>query len=348
MPMSETIIYTHFGVSDYLSRTLECASITNPSARRILIGDDQNKNIAHAAGWEAIAAADVRSDMRREFSEAFRRVQGRNHNPIKNGRDWLRYVFERWFIVEAYCAGSRIPYFWHFDSDVMVLTPLAPFSKILREDGVMCTRQCNDTCLNGYVQTAILTDFCQFMLASFRNDAFLNDQQREFDEIHPDYAFTEMRAFHKYCEVGGLRGKGVHLESHFDGWWFDDCISQDDGFEMVRIRAADANRIKDIRFVGDGFYGCRAGKAYRFAALNCSWVPIGVFDWILTRVRAIQQGQKGLNETISGPWLGPRGLPRVGADLRRHAIAMLGAIGFDPGRSRLWAAFRKFRRDRQR
>src|SRR5215471_5287861 len=139
--LSEPIIYTHFGASDYLSRTFECATITNPSARRVLLGDDQNKNVGHAAGWDFIAAADVQSDMRREFSEVFRWVQGRNHNPTRNGRDWLRYVFERWFIVEAYCTGSHIPCFWHFDSDVMILTQLVSFSRILREDSVVCTRQ---------------------------------------------------------------------------------------------------------------------------------------------------------------------------------------------------------------
>jgi hypothetical protein len=299
--VTETIIYTHFGASDYLSRTLECASITNPSARRILIGDDQNRGIGYAAGWEFIAADEIRSCMRREFSEVFRWVQGKNHNPMTNGRDWLRYVFERWFIVQEYCVRSNISYFWHFDSDVMILAPLSPFSKILHDDGVTCTRQCNDTCLNGYVQTTVLTAFCQFVIALFRDDAFLADQQREFDEIHPDYAFSEMRAFKKYCEV---RGGGVHLESYFDGWWFDDCICQDDGFDMVRLRHVNAYRVKDIWFIGDGFYGYKTGKVYRFAALNCSWVPLGVFDWILLRVRAAQRGKRRPDEAISMQWMG--------------------------------------------
>ncbi len=299
--MSETIIYTHFGVSDYLSRTLECASITNPSARRILIGDDQNMGIGYAAGWEFIAADEICSCMRSEFSEVFRRVQGKNFDPIRNQRDWLRYVFERWFIVEEFCVQSKILHFWHFDSDVMILAPLNPFSKILQDDGVTFTRQCNDTCLNGYVQTTVLTAFCQFVIALFCDDAFLYDQQREFDEIHPDYAFSEMRAFKKYCEV---HGGGVHLENYFDGWWFDDCICQDDGFDMVRLRHVNKYLVKDIWFIGDGFYGCKNGKVYRLAALNCSWVPLGVFDWIRLRVLAAQSGKTLPNEAISMQWLG--------------------------------------------
>src|ERR1700733_15531050 len=95
-PVTETIIYTHYGVSDYLPQTLECASISNPTARRILIGDQVNRNAAKAAGWEHACSGDFQSDLRREFSQVFRWVQGKQHGPLRQGRDWLGYCFERY------------------------------------------------------------------------------------------------------------------------------------------------------------------------------------------------------------------------------------------------------------
>jgi hypothetical protein len=301
--MSETIIYTHYGVSDYLSRTLGCASITNPSARRILIGDDDNRKAAREAGWDFVAADDLQSDQRRQFSEVFRWVQGKEHEPLKSGRDWLGYCFERYLILQAYCAESRIPHFWFFDSDVMITTELSPFGETLRRRGIPYTRQCNDICLKGYIEAPILSGFCPFMVALFKDEKLLAERQRDYDERHQGWAFTDMSAFEIYSRE--KNPDGVHLEAYFEPWWFDDAICQDDDFDMVRIRAVDSNLVKDIRFINGGFYGRRAGKEYRFAAINCSWVPVGVFDWILARVQATQRGKKRPDDAISMPWLGP-------------------------------------------
>lgn len=280
--LPSAIIFTHYGQSDYLARTLECATITNPGIRRVLIGDDTNRDLAVSAGWDHIHLDAVMSDLRTRFNEVFRWVQGPKHDPVKNGRDWLRYVFERWFVVAEYCRAEGIQWFWHFDSDVMVVEDLTRFAENLQQKRILFTRQCNDTCLNGFMSYSVVKDFCEYMIRLFNDPALLQSQQLEFDTLHPDFAFTEMRAFDMYSKV--TEYQGCHLEQAIDGWWFDDSICQDDGFEMNRLGSFGV-LAKRVYFDGSRFYGRRWGERVDFAAINCSWVPTEVFDWILARVR---------------------------------------------------------------
>jgi len=48
------LIYTHFGVSQYLPLTLNAASITNPDRPKYLLGDDSNREVASRSGWAHI------------------------------------------------------------------------------------------------------------------------------------------------------------------------------------------------------------------------------------------------------------------------------------------------------
>ncbi len=300
--MSETIIYTHFGISDYLSRTLECAAFTNPGARRVLIGDQDNISVARAAGWEHVHSEDFQTDLRREFANVFRWIQGKRHGPLRQGRDWLGYCFERYFIIHAYCMASRIRGHWFFDSDVMILVALDQFGTVLRQNGIKHTRQCNDTCLKGYFETETTGNYCQYIIELFKDERFLAEQQRLYNEVHPDWAFTDMTAFDLYVRRNAVQG--VHLEAYFDGWWFDDAMCQDDDFDMVMLRSHEPTRVKDIRFADGKFLGLRMGEQRQFAVLNCSWVPLGVFDWILERVQRPQREVSGPEEKVSEPWFG--------------------------------------------
>lgn len=294
-PLPDAIVFTHYGRSDYLSRTLECATITNPRIRRVLIGDDTNRDLAVSAGWNHIHLDAVTSDLRTRFNEVFRWVQGPKHNPVKNGKDWLRYVFERWYVVAEYCRVEGIQQLWHFDSDVMLVEDLAFFGDVLRQKKIIFTRQCNDTCLNGFVSYTVVKNFCEYIIGLFNDPTLLQSQQLEFETLHLDYAFTEMRAFAMYSKITGYQG--CHLEQAIDGWWFDDCICQDDDFEMRRLGFW-GTLVKRVHFDGSRFYGHRQGGRVDFAAINCSWVPTEVFDWILSRVRqrVLQPGLRASEE----------------------------------------------------
>lgn len=299
---SETIIYTHLGCSDYLSRALECASISNPTAGRILIGDQSNIGVARATGWEYVCSDDLRSDLRREFLETYRLVEGKQHRAVRGGRDWIKYCFERYFIIEAFCKASGVKNHWFFDSDVMILTGLDQFGSVLRQQGVKHTRQCNNTCLKGYFETDVNSGFCRYITELFKDGSLLADFQRQYDQEHPDWAFCDMTAFDLYVRRNAI--PGIHLESFFDDWWFDDAICQEDDFDMVMLRSKKLTKVKDIRFENGIFRGSRFGQKRQFAVLNCSWVPLGVFDWILSGMRRAKTSSNLDEEGIGEYWLG--------------------------------------------
>lgn len=287
------IIYTHYGNTSYLTNSLQCATKSNPCAKRILIGDEFNKKLALEAGWEHYCFEDITSKLRDKFNSVFKIVQGRNHNHMKNGKNWLKYVFERWFIVEEYCRRENISEFWHFDSDVMILKNLDDYAEKLKSNGVNYTKQCNNTCINGYISLDVLRPFLEYTIKLFEDESFLNNQQKEFDEIHQNYAFTEMRAFDIFSKQSNF--KGVHLECYFKDLWFDDCIAQPNGFKTIYLPF---KRVKHVYVDTGGFYGIRQDKKVYFVTINCSWVPDSIFSWILNNLQTDNNGSFGKSFTL--------------------------------------------------
>jgi hypothetical protein len=73
----------------------------------------------------------------------------------------------------------------------------------------------------------------------------------------------------------------LHLASCFskDSVWFDDCVCQDHGFEAVYVEKLGCT-IKDLVTSGAQIIGKKNGRQMSFATINCSWVPIEVFQWV--------------------------------------------------------------------
>jgi hypothetical protein len=139
------LIFTHYGNSFYLPFTLSQASASNPNAHRILIGDSTNSTVAIEYGWDHIDLTELRSAKRDAFNAAFYWVQGSHHNPVRGGKDWLRYVSERFFVIENFCHTQKIEHFWHFDSDTMILHDLACYEHDILEKRIDCTTLCNNS-----------------------------------------------------------------------------------------------------------------------------------------------------------------------------------------------------------
>jgi hypothetical protein len=290
------IIFSHYGNVDYLSKSMLCATLTNPTKRKILIGDSSNRDSALGNGWEHIEFDSITSNLRTEFINNFRYIHGALHPNVKNQGDWLRYVFERWYFTEQFCKENQISQFWHFDSDVMLLEDLRLFEPSLI-DHYDFTTQCNNMCLNGMVKTNVLTEYCRHMIDLFKDEEFLDTQQREFDTINPNYAFTEMRAYHSFSKTPGLQARCCHLESIFDGWWFDDCICQDDEF-LMEFHPLANRLIKKVYFRNGSFIGAHKEHDVRFAAINLSWVPTSLFDWFIKCLQSRKEGASPFNSHL--------------------------------------------------
>lgn len=274
----QIIIYSHYGYSDYLDYSLACAKKTNPLARLIFLGDESNKEIAHKHGWEHFYFENYNGDLNKRFCSAFKHIQGKNHNPIKNGKDWLTYVFQRWFFIENFVAEQNIVRFWHFDSDTMLLRDLEYFAKTL--SSFEFTVQCNNTCLNGLINKEVVSDYCRHICDLFENPDYLAKQQREFDTINPDYAFTEMRAFDDFKTKSNLRW--ANLMIYNDHYVFDDCICQEHGFNMIKL--LNGQLVKYVETNDGNFFGYRDGVKIGFATLNLSWVQLYLFRWVLNAI----------------------------------------------------------------
>ena len=245
---------------------------------------------------------DLASDLRTEFLAYFRVIKGRLHVSPKGDRNWIQYVLERWFIVTAFAKREGITSFWHFDSDVMIVTALDPFEQILSSEGIGYTKQCSGACLNGFISTSVAEQFCRYIIAFFRDEGRLAEYQARFDRDRPTFALTEMETFWHFDEQCGYRG--CHLESHFPGWWFDDVLCEDDGCDVVRMGVF-GPAIKNVKFDGRHFTVGRNGQRIKLAALNCSWLPINVFDWILTRTQIAVSGRSyGHEDSLGSVWPG--------------------------------------------
>ena len=129
------LVFTHYGNTDYLSRTLAAARLTNPSKRLVLIGDAANRQTALAAGWEHVLLDNYESALRTEFLSVFKVIKGKQHISPPGDRNWVQYVLDRWFILTAFAQTEKLGSFWHFDSDVMIATGLYPFEKTLAKKG---------------------------------------------------------------------------------------------------------------------------------------------------------------------------------------------------------------------
>lgn len=269
------IIFSHYGYSSYLEYSLACARKTNPNSKLILLGDQNNVDVALRNGWDHEHADKYKSTMHTRFLRVFRNVSGNKHSNFKKGKNWLRYVFERWFFIEDFLQKNSVERFWHFDSDTMIVDDLESHSNRLSQFDF--TVQCNNMCLNGFIKKDVVTEFCNHICTLFENPEYITKQQYEFDNINPHYAFTEMRAFNDYKKI--TKRPWIHLLHYQRDMVFDDCLCQKHDFETINLPIG--KTIKMMFSQKGSIYGIRRGEDTRFITVNLSWLPDSIFRWVL-------------------------------------------------------------------
>jgi hypothetical protein len=271
------ILFCHYGNSKYLNFTLSAAKLFNPTKRVILLGDHTNRDVASKARAEHYEFRDYDgSEDIAIFDKVYRHVAG---TEFKN-EFWTKFVFKRWFLVHAFLRRSAIRKFWHFDSDTLILADLRHREKSF--DGYDCTEQCNGSCMNGLVTCFEVVDgYVKTINALFQDEQFLNEQRRDL-EIHPAYAFTEMRAYEAYRKRSDIRT--IRLNTIIDQESFDDCICQPHGFETYE-KPLHGQHLKKVFYDGSGRLFCKteAGEFIRMNSFNMSWVPDYLFELILQK-----------------------------------------------------------------
>ena len=274
------IIFIHYGNTPYLRSTLKSSQISNPYKKKILIGDKSNKQVAQENGWTHFELDDLKSEKREKFNSIFYWVQGRYHNPIRAGKDWLRFGFDRFFALESLIIKQKIKEFWHFDSDTMIVRDLSKFEGSIKYAGIDATTLCDGKCQAGYMNAKALEEYTNVIIEDYEDKDFLNSLIIEFTK-RPYLAFVEFRSFVRLIDKGNLHIKQLSSLFSEEGIWFDDCICQRQGFKLFYYPKLSTG-LKDLYFRNNEFL-CKKkdNMEFKFASINCSWVDNHVFNWVI-------------------------------------------------------------------
>lgn len=281
--MDAPIIFCHFGATKYLRYSLVCARIHNADKRIILLGDDANRGLADLAGIEHRQFSELEYGPRlATFDEVYRLIEGEAHKGVRHGKDWINFVFRRWFYIANLASELQFERFWHFDSDNMLFDALSKHEA--KFEHVDCTEQCNGNCINGFVANAGLIDrYLDKILSLFQRQEYLEDQRRLCAE-KAEVAFTEMSAYSTFRLEEDFRR--TRLNMIIDGTSFDDCICQPHGMEMESL--PQRRSIKKVFMHPTGRFfcrECRSQEMIEMQSLNLSWVPRFVFKNVLEHSR---------------------------------------------------------------
>lgn len=275
---SAPLIFIHYGPAGYLPVVLSTARRSNPDKDIYFLGDDTNRKLVSAGVRFFPLQAFRRGDLLADFQKVFVPLAGRAHHYNKTGGvgTWLRFVFERWFIIREFLHEQRISSFWIFDSDTLVAGDLTV--RETRFAGFDATEQCGGCCLNGYVSSRNVVDgYCRKMVELHRRPDYLGAQKRRLEE-HPGLAFNEMDAWQTHRDEAGLKTMALGIPR--DGEAFDDALAITGGWQTATTKVR--GRIPVKRLVCDdhgGFFAFPTGNSdpIRLVTLNLSWLPEYVF-----------------------------------------------------------------------
>lgn len=276
--MSAPLIFIHYGPASYLPIVLKTARRSNPDKEIFFLGDDSNRRFVPKDVCFSPLAELRRDPLLAEFQKVFVPIAGRAHHFNKTGGvdTWLRFVFERWFVVLEFLRSRNIDAFWIFDSDTLIAGNLT--SREARFAGLDGTEQCRGGCLNGYVSSWKVVDgYCRKMVELFTRPGYLESQRRRL-EVHAGLAFNEMDAWQTHRSEAAL--KTVALGTPRDNEAFDDALAITEGWQTAAIKVR--NRIPVKRLAWDsrgGFFAFQKskGEPVRMVTLNLSWLPDELF-----------------------------------------------------------------------
>ena len=289
------ILFIHYGPASYLRSTLRCAKRTNPDKRIILLGDEANRRSADGSAeffpFENFSSGEKSA----RFQQVFQAIQGERHRFSKHGgvETWLKFVFRRWFLIEEFLAREKIDSFWTFDSDTIVLAPLAPRESRFRD--VEGTTQCRGQCLNGWVGSFRLVERYTACTLDLFSDPLFLDAQRERLRAHAGLAFNEMDAFSEFRRRENVVTR--RASEVLDGEAFDDALALAEDYERSPDPILGRIPVKRIWTTPNGgIWAKSAGTAVRLLTCNMSWMP----DYLWEKLEACAETTDKLPRMTAG------------------------------------------------
>lgn len=285
-PNGSPILFIHYGPAHYLRWTLAVARRSHPRKRIILLGDATNESsaqgVAEFVDYESLGG----TQKEREFQRVFQVIQGDRHRFNKaNGVEfWLKFVFRRWFLIEAFLVKEGLDSFWTFDSDTLIFSDLEACDSRFASFEAMT--QCKDQCLNGWVGSKkLVSRYTRSILDQFGDVEYL-DMQKERLKFQAGLAFNEMDAFSEFRRREGV--KTCHGQIPMDGAIFDDALAFLEGYEMAPKKVLAKSAIKRLWTDGCGIFArhLASGEFVRLLTCNMSWMP----DYMWRRVMAASSG----------------------------------------------------------
>jgi hypothetical protein len=164
------IIYFHEGFSPYLPFALSQAARSNPSARIILLGNEQNK--IKGISYEHHMLSDY-SSRHQEFVDSYRHF----HPGCLEDE---RRCIERWIFLAEFVQKHRIEEFLFLDSDTLLF-----------EDVRVLFERCHGydaggtpifTGLCAFLKKDLVSDFADWILEQYRDPAVVQAWERRFQK----------------------------------------------------------------------------------------------------------------------------------------------------------------------
>ena len=142
--------------------------------------------------------------------------------------------------------------------------------------GYEVTEQSSGWSMKGLIRYAPIEDFTRTMNELFATDEYARGQAQDFIE-HPDWALSDMRAYHAYKERH--HPNTILLNTVIDGSVHDECICDDNGMETEydeRLKRT----IKKLYFKDGDVYEKEliSGALVRLKSINMSWVTTTLIE----------------------------------------------------------------------
>lgn len=265
----------------FIETTVDCAAHFNPHKKIIFIGDSYNKKYIKNSNiiFKDLNEIKKDSDYFKKFEERFRSIKGPQSS---FNDDAIKFLFERFIIIYELLKELNVNEYWVFDTDTLIIDSLAKHeNKFYDYD---CTEQCNGKCLNGFVKVKTLKKYIEYMLELFLDKAYLDQNQKEFDNEHPNYALTEMRFYDHFKKNTSL--KSIDLSTPINYETFDHCLKQTLGpNNNTKVRWEGENGTKKIYRHDNNLYFSYQANLVRAISLNLSWLGNDVFRQLYDVVR---------------------------------------------------------------